>query len=87
MKRVLIAFTVALLIGPLTASAQDAAPLSRAQVQAEMTQYYEAGFNPARANPRTWVDDVQKATAKVAAQSKSNNTSQLAQTASTPACK
>jgi hypothetical protein len=39
--------------------------LTRAQVYEEMAQYKAAGFNPARQNPRTWVDDAQRASAQV----------------------
>ena len=39
--------------------------LTRAQVHEEMVQYEAAGFNPARQNPRTWVDDAQRASARV----------------------
>jgi len=41
--------------------------LTREQVREEMAQYAAAGFNPARQNPRTWVDDAQAASAKVRA--------------------
>ncbi|WP_322082231.1 DUF4148 domain-containing protein [Burkholderia sp. BCC1972] len=40
--------------------------ITRAQVRDEMLRYEAAGFNPARMNPRTWVDDAQAASAKVA---------------------
>ncbi|GGD96461.1 DUF4148 domain-containing protein [Caballeronia sp. EK] len=40
-------------------------PLSREDVQREMISYKAAGYNPARQNPRTWVDDAQAASARV----------------------
>ena len=55
------------LSAPLFASAQSASTqgLTRAQVRQELAQYEAAGFNPARPNPRTWVEDAQVASAKV----------------------
>jgi hypothetical protein len=41
---------------------------TREAVYQEMAAYEAAGFNPARPNPRTWVDDLQSASAKVQAQ-------------------
>jgi hypothetical protein len=41
--------------------------LTRAQVHEEMVEYKAAGFDPAHQNPRTWVDDAQRASAKVTA--------------------
>ncbi|WP_310076521.1 MULTISPECIES: DUF4148 domain-containing protein [Paraburkholderia] len=53
--------------------------LTRAQVRDEMVQYSAAGFNPARQNPRTWVDDAQSASAKVVAErGTSSHVNQLA---------
>jgi hypothetical protein len=39
--------------------------LTREQVRQDMIRYEAAGFNPARANPRTWVDDAQAASSSV----------------------
>lgn len=41
--------------------AQSAPGLTREQVREDMARYAAAGFNPARMNPRTWVDDAQAA--------------------------
>ena len=39
--------------------AQSAPGLTREQVRQDMQRYEAAGFNPARMNPRSWVDDAQ----------------------------
>ncbi|AOI93772.1 DUF4148 domain-containing protein [Burkholderia pseudomultivorans] len=71
---------------PLLASAQSATPgLTREQVRNEMIQYKAAGFNPARANPGTWVNDAQAASAKVASARNSANP-QLAENGSSSQC-
>jgi len=58
---------VVAIASPLLAAAQPSSQgLTREQVQNEMVRYRAAGFNPARANPSTWVNDAQGATAKVA---------------------
>lgn len=51
---------------PLLAFAQANQGLTREQVRDELVQYEHAGYNPARQNPNTWVQDVQAATKKVA---------------------
>ncbi|EGD01821.1 hypothetical protein B1M_24695 [Burkholderia sp. TJI49] len=50
-----------------------------------MIQYKAAGFNPARANPGTWVNDAQAASAKVASARNSANP-QLAENGSSSQC-
>ncbi|MBY4871004.1 DUF4148 domain-containing protein [Burkholderia sp. Bp9017] len=65
MNRFLHLFVAALAAGPLLAHAQSAQNLTREQVHQDMIRYEAAGFNPARANPRTWVDDAQAAAARV----------------------
>ncbi|QTD94509.1 DUF4148 domain-containing protein [Burkholderia anthina] len=65
MNRCLRFFVAALAAGPLLAHAQSAPNLTREQVRQDMIRYEAAGFNPARANPRTWVDDAQAAAARV----------------------
>ncbi|AXF25637.1 hypothetical protein CUJ89_34950 [Burkholderia pyrrocinia] len=52
---------------PLLAHAQSAPGLTREQVREDMIRYAAAGFNPAHANPRTWVDDAQAASANILA--------------------
>jgi hypothetical protein len=67
MKRKLRLLVIALgLAAPLLASAQSPSQgLTREQVRQEAAEYPAAGFNPARMNPRTWVNDAQAASAKV----------------------
>ncbi|MFP3549701.1 DUF4148 domain-containing protein [Paraburkholderia sp. SIMBA_049] len=67
MKHALGLFVIALgLSTPLLASAQMSSQgLTREQVRQEAAAYAAAGFNPARMNPRTWVDDAQAASVKV----------------------
>jgi len=66
---------------PLLAAAQTSAAqgLTREQVRQEMAEYAAAGWNPARQNPRTWVDDAQAASAKVMAARADVPAPQLAQ--------
>ncbi|NIF56062.1 DUF4148 domain-containing protein [Burkholderia sp. Ax-1724] len=66
-RRLTILLTVIGLSTPLLAEAQTLATqgLTREQVRQEMAEYAAAGWNPARQNPRTWVDDAQAASAKV----------------------
>jgi hypothetical protein len=69
-----------LLAGPALAFAQSTSQgLSREQVRNEMAQYEAAGFNPARQNPRTWVDDAQSASAKVVVSQRTGSQTQVAQ--------
>lgn len=68
------------LSAPLLASAQSSSTqgLTREQVRQEMAQYEAAGFNPARQNPRTWVEDAQVASTKVTAARAAETSPQLA---------
>jgi len=80
----LIATAFAVLI-PAMASAQSTSQgLTREQVRNEMIQYEAAGFNPARANPRTWVNDVQSATTKVSRVQQTH--AQFADSGASPKC-
>ncbi|CAB3756206.1 hypothetical protein B7G54_16160 [Burkholderia puraquae] len=63
--RLLAAIAALVAYGPLFA--QSAPGLTREQVRQDMLRYEAAGFNPARMNPRTWVDDAQSAAARVQA--------------------
>ncbi len=45
--------------------AQAPAEPTRAQVEADVARYEQAGFNPAREAPSHWVDDLQAASARV----------------------
>jgi hypothetical protein len=62
MKRIITLIIATLLI---VSGHTFAEGLARAQVYQEMVQYEAAGFNPARQNPRSWVDDAQHASTKV----------------------
>ena len=68
------------LSSPLLASAQSTQGLTREQVREDLIQYEHAGYNPARQNPRTWVDDAQVATQKVMIAQSANARAQLAST-------
>ncbi|MEN8506146.1 DUF4148 domain-containing protein [Paraburkholderia sp. DD10] len=67
MKRKLQVLLITLTMSvPMLASAQSSAQgLTREQVRQETADYAAAGYNPARMNPRTWVDDAHAASAKV----------------------
>ncbi|WP_175775462.1 DUF4148 domain-containing protein [Burkholderia anthina] len=78
MNRLLRLFVAALAASPLLVHAQSAPNLTREQVRQEMIRYEAAGFNPARANPRTWVDDAQAAAARVNASRDADGHAQLA---------
>ncbi|WP_175711485.1 DUF4148 domain-containing protein [Burkholderia ambifaria] len=65
MKSLVRLFVAALAVSaPLLVHAQG---LTREQVREDMIRYEAAGFNPARANPRTWVDDARVASTRVMA--------------------
>ncbi|WP_396333049.1 DUF4148 domain-containing protein [Burkholderia anthina] len=78
MNRFLHLFVAALAASPLLVHAQPAQSLTREQVRQDMIRYEAAGFNPARANPRTWVDDAQAASARVTAARDPDGRAQLA---------
>jgi hypothetical protein len=72
---------------PLLASAQSVSQsLTREQVYTEMARYQAAGFNPARANPRTWVDDAQTASFRVSTHQDSTLQPRLATNGTSSAC-
>jgi cytochrome c556 len=58
----------AALAAPVAVFAQSNAPLTRAQVRAELVQLEKAGYNPARGEDPYYPADIQAAEAKVAAQ-------------------
>ncbi|ACC75843.1 DUF4148 domain-containing protein [Paraburkholderia phymatum] len=65
---------------PLLASAQsNSQGFTRQQVRQEAAEYAAAGFNPARMNPRTWVNDAQAASAKVMTARAEGSSSQVAE--------
>ena len=76
MKSLVRLFVAALAVSaPLLVHAQG---LTREQVREDMIRYETAGFNPARANPRTWVDDVQAASMRVTAARDADGRAQMA---------
>jgi hypothetical protein len=68
-------------IVPFFASAQTLSTqgLTRQQVSQDLAEYQAAGYNPARQNPRTWVEDAQAASAKVMLARAGGASPQLAQ--------
>ena len=69
MKSLIQAVVVAAaLAAPVAVFAQSNAPVTRAQVRAELVQLEKAGYNPAAADNATYPADIQAAEAKVAAQ-------------------
>ncbi|WP_423396154.1 DUF4148 domain-containing protein [Burkholderia sp. LMG 21824] len=69
---------LAALVASAPLFAQSAPGLTREQVRQDMLRYEAAGFNPARLNPRTWVDDAQAAAARVQAGRDDDARTQLA---------
>ncbi|TAL93172.1 MAG: DUF4148 domain-containing protein [Paraburkholderia sp.] len=63
---------------PLLAIAQSGQELTREQVKDELIQYQRAGYNPARQNPQTWVEDAQAAREKVMVAQSANARTQFA---------
>jgi len=69
MKSLIQAVVVAAaLVAPVASFAQSNAPVTRAQVRAELVQLEKAGYNPATANDVDYPDNIQAAEARVAAQ-------------------
>ena len=69
MKSLIQAVVVAAaLVAPVVSFAQSNAPVTRAQVRAELVQLEKAGYNPARGEDPYYPADIQAAEAKVAAQ-------------------
>ncbi|WP_395064317.1 DUF4148 domain-containing protein [Paraburkholderia silvatlantica] len=62
-----VAVAVAL-VAPVVSFAQSNAPVTRAQVRAELVQLENAGYSPARGEDANYPDDLLAAEAKVAAQ-------------------
>jgi hypothetical protein len=66
MKTSLVAAVVAAALAiPAVSFAQSNEALTRAQVRADLAQTEQAGYNPARMNPRTYTSDIQTAEARV----------------------
>ncbi|MFL9964916.1 DUF4148 domain-containing protein [Paraburkholderia sediminicola] len=69
MKSLIQAVVVAAaLAAPVAVFAQSNAPVTRAQVRAELVQLEQAGYNPAHGEDPYYPADIQAAEAKVAAQ-------------------
>ncbi|WP_420800147.1 DUF4148 domain-containing protein [Paraburkholderia tagetis] len=69
MKPFIPAFAIAaVIVAPVASFAQSNAPLTRAQVRAEMVQLENVGYNPSHIDDAHYPDDVLAAQAKVAAQ-------------------
>lgn len=58
----------AVLAVPAVSFAQSDAPVTRAQVRAELVQLEKAGYNPGNADNSTYPADIQAAESRVAAQ-------------------
>jgi hypothetical protein len=68
MKSLLHAVAVAAVLAvPAVSFAQSSAPLTRAEVRAQLVQLEKAGYQPGRNDPH-YPDDIQAAEARVAAQ-------------------
>ncbi len=69
MKTLIQAVAVAVAIAaPLSSFAQSNAPVTRAQVRAELVQIEQAGYHPAPGRDPYYPQDIQAAEARVAAQ-------------------
>lgn len=69
MKSLIQAVAVAVaIVAPVVSFAQSNAPVTRAQVRAELAQLEKAGYSPARGDDANYPDNVLAAEAKVAAQ-------------------
>jgi hypothetical protein len=56
------------LASPVISFAQNPAPLTRAEVRADLIRVERAGYNPSQGNDIHYPDDIQAAEAKIAAQ-------------------
>jgi len=72
MKRLILGstltLTVAAMLAPALANAQDAAPVTRAQVNAELATLERAGYHPAYSQDPNYPYNLQAAERKVAAE-------------------
>jgi hypothetical protein len=77
-----LSLAVSALLSPALSFAQTTtAPLTRAQVYADLVRVEQAGYNPASGEDTAYPADIQAAEAKVAAQ----NDTQMANASATPA--
>lgn len=79
MKNTLVAIALAFgtLAAPVLSFAQSNAPLTRAEVRADLVRVEQAGYNPSPGDDASYPADIQAAEAKIAAQ----NTQQTTQSA------
>jgi hypothetical protein len=70
MKKALVCFALAAgaLAAPALGFAQSNAPLTRAEVRADLVRVEQAGYSPSTSDDATYPADIQAAEAKVAAQ-------------------
>jgi hypothetical protein len=76
MKNALVCFALAAsaLAAPALSFAQSNAPLTRAEVRADLIRVEQAGYNPSTSDDATYPADIQAAEAKIAAQDNSQPT-------------
>lgn len=76
MKNALVCFALAVgtLAAPALSFAQSNAPVTRAEVRADLVRLEQAGYNPSLADDANYPADIQAAEAKVAAQNASPST-------------
>ncbi len=65
---VALALAAATLGAPVLSFAQSSAPLTRAEVRADLVRVEQAGYNPSRGDDVNYPADVQAAEARIAAQ-------------------
>lgn len=63
-----LAIAIGAIASPVLASAQSNAPVTRAEVRADLVRIEQAGYNPAIGSDPHYPDDIQAAEAKVAAE-------------------
>ncbi|CAB3796306.1 hypothetical protein LMG28614_04345 [Paraburkholderia ultramafica] len=73
MKNALVAIALAVgtLAAPVLSFAQSNAPLTRAEVRADLVRVEQAGYNPSLNDDTNYPADIQAAEAKIAAQAQS----------------
>jgi hypothetical protein len=71
MKKALVCFALAAgtLAAPVLSFAQTNAPVTRAEVRADLVRLEQAGYNPSSGDDANYPADIQAAEAKVASQS------------------
>lgn len=76
MKKALVCIALAAgaLAAPVVSFAQSNAPLTRAEVRADLVRVEQAGYNPSLGDDANYPADIQAAEAKIAAQNPSQTT-------------